>query len=85
MSIQLLLEDDDPFGPEELVLLVDAFENAVGDMGIDRASPIALAAAKRVVEVARQGERDPNRLCDEAIKALQMGNPRKDGEPRRWI
>ena len=73
MAIGSLLKDDDTFNVEELVLLVDAFENAVGDTGIDRATPIALAAAKRVVEVARQGERDPGRLCDEAVKALLAG------------
>jgi hypothetical protein len=72
MPIRLLLKDDDSFDLEEVVLLIDAFENAVGEMGIDREAPTALVAATRIVEIAKQGERDPSRLCDEAIKALQV-------------
>jgi hypothetical protein len=71
MTIQLLLKNDDSFDLEEVILLTDAFENAVSDMAIDREAPTALVAATRIVELAKQGERDPNRLCDEAVKALQ--------------
>jgi hypothetical protein len=71
MTIESLLKDDDSFDLEEVILLTDAFENAVSDMAIDREAPTALVAATRIVELARKGERDPNRLCDEAVNAIQ--------------
>jgi hypothetical protein len=73
MLTRLLFKDGHSFGPEELILLVDAFENAISDMRIDRDAPAALAVAKRIIEAAKQGERDPSRLCDGAIKAIQVG------------
>src|SRR5262245_57554984 len=69
--IRSLLSGNGSFGPEEVVLLVDAFENAISDMGVDRKAPAALVIAKRVVELAKQGERDPSRLCNGAIKTIQ--------------
>jgi hypothetical protein len=70
MSIRLLPQDNGSFGPGEVALLVDAFENAISDMGIDRDAPAALAVAKRIIEAAKQGERDPSRLCDEGARVV---------------
>ena len=73
MPIRSLLKDNDSFDLEETILLDDAFENAVGDMAIAREDPVALIAATRIIEAARQGERDPGRVCNVAVKALQAG------------
>jgi len=71
MPIRLLLKDNRSFDPEEVVLLVDAFENAISDMGVDRQAPAALAVARRVLQAAMHGERDPDRLCDEGSRPVQ--------------
>jgi len=82
---QLLHKDDHSFDPEELILLVDTFENAISDAGIDRESPTALAAARQIIEIAKQGERDPDRLRDEAIKVFQLAGQERPGHlERRW-
>ena len=70
MPMRLLLKDDHSFDPEEVILLVDAFENAVSDMAIAREAPAALAVAKRIFEAAIHGERDPSRLCDEGSRPV---------------
>jgi hypothetical protein len=37
----------------------------------DRTDPIAEIVAKRIIELAKDGERDPERLCDGALSLLR--------------
>ncbi|MGA7486062.1 MAG: hypothetical protein WBW74_03855 [Xanthobacteraceae bacterium] len=70
MPIRLLLKDDHSFGPEEIVLLTQAFEEALGQLGLsNRDDPATQTVAKRIIELAKQGERDPIRLRDGALKS----------------
>jgi hypothetical protein len=37
---------------------------------IDRNDPMALTVAKAVIQLAKEGERDPEKLCNAALKML---------------
>ena len=39
---------------------------------VDRTDPATMAVAKLIIEFAKEGERDPERLCALALKQLSM-------------
>ncbi len=78
MPIVPLLESDGSFDPEGTKILTAAFDTAWQML---KTSGNVLAAdyrsvstrdllAKRIIEAARQGERDPIRLVDDALSYL---------------
>jgi hypothetical protein len=51
--------------------LTAAFEAALSKLGlIDRTDPVTTTVATLIIEVAKTGERDPKKLCDDALKIL---------------
>jgi hypothetical protein len=72
MPINRLLQEVGSFGPNEVTLLVDAFEGGIGALGVDRNDPIAVALAKTIIALAQQGERDPVLLRERALKAVSQ-------------
>jgi hypothetical protein len=71
MPIRLLLANDHSFGPDDVAVLVTAFESALGALRLtDREDPATLMVAKTIIELAKHGERDPARLRDETVKRL---------------
>lgn len=67
----LALENNDWFGPEDIAGLTTAFEAALAKLGlVDRSDPTTVTLAKLIVELAKEGEREPERLCDSALKRL---------------
>ena len=46
----------------------------------DRTDPIVEIVAKEIIELAKDGERDPNRLCDGALNVLRKP-PGDAGQP----
>jgi hypothetical protein len=61
----------------EATVLIEAFEATVKALGIDRNNELArLVVAKHIVAFAKAGERDPVRLRDLAVKAIQQGQRR---------
>jgi hypothetical protein len=63
------------FGPDEIAVMTKAFEGALRALDlVDRTDPAADMVAKKVIELANLGERDPVRLCDRAVEALS-GRP----------
>jgi hypothetical protein len=59
------------FGPEDIEILSNAFEEAVRELRlVDRTDPATQLVAKRIIELAQQGERDPIRLRDMAVKGI---------------
>ena len=67
----LALENNDWFGPEDIAGLTTAFEAALAKLGlVDRCDPTTLTLAKLIIELAKAGEREPERLCDSALKRL---------------
>jgi hypothetical protein len=71
MPIIRLLERE-AFGPEDITVLVAAFEDALSTLGlVNRADPLTELVAKKIIECAQTGERDPIRLRDCALKSLR--------------
>ena len=71
MPIHLFLEHDHSFGPEDIAKMSAAFEAALGKLGlVDRSDPAMHEVAKLIIEFAKQGQRDPKRLCALALQRL---------------
>jgi len=71
MSIRILLGDDHSFGPAEIEILVAAYEGALARLQLTgREDPATRLVAKRIMYLAMDGERDPERLRDGAIRHL---------------
>ena len=67
----LALENNHWFGPEEIAGLTTAFEAALAKLGlVDRSDPTTLTLAKLIIELAKAGECEPERLCASALKRL---------------
>ena len=59
----LLVEEKTFFSPEDITALATAFEDTLHTLRLaDRNDPIVLMVAKKIIELARQGERNPERL-----------------------
>jgi len=59
------------FGPEEVKLLASAFEDTLRALRlVDRNDPMTTIVAKKIIELAQSGERDPIRLRDDVVKSL---------------
>jgi len=59
------------FGPKEIEVLSSAFEAALRELKlVDRSDPATELIAKRIIELAQQGERDPARLREGAVKGI---------------
>ena len=60
------------FGPEDIKVMSMAFEGALNALGLmDRVDPLNELVAKKIIEIAKTGERNPSRLRDRALKSLQ--------------
>jgi hypothetical protein len=71
VPIRLLLANDHSFGPDDIAVLVAAFESTLSALGLtDRTDPATMMVAKTIIELAKAGERDPVRLQNEAVKRL---------------
>ena len=71
VSIGAILENDHSFGPEDIANLTAAFEAALTKLGLtDRTDPLTTTVAKAIFQLAKDGERDPERLCASALKIL---------------
>ncbi|HTV27222.1 MAG TPA: hypothetical protein VMF32_05540 [Xanthobacteraceae bacterium] len=72
MAIYRLLQNA-VFGPEDVQRLSTAYENALRALELtDRSDPITQIIAKRIIEAAQTGMRDPATLCAIAIKDLRV-------------
>jgi hypothetical protein len=61
------------FGPDEITVLTTAFEDTLRALRLaDRADPVTEIIAKKIIELAQQGERDPVRLRERAIQFLSQ-------------
>lgn len=60
------------FGPEDIKIITAAFEDALRELKlVDRSDPLTEIVAKKMIEVAAQGERDPLRLKDRTLRAVR--------------
>ncbi len=61
-----------PFGPEAIATMTSAYADVCRTLGVpDRDHLRADAVAKKVIEFAQRGERDPIRLRESVLQALQ--------------
>jgi hypothetical protein len=61
------------FDPDVVRAMMAAFDKACAVLGlVDREDPLTESLAKTIVEQARTGERDPDKLCAMALQALEV-------------
>jgi hypothetical protein len=71
MTIFELLERED-FDPETIEMLVQCFKAVLADLHLRIQTPsITLLVARRTIEIAKTGERDPVRLRQLVLESLQ--------------
>lgn len=71
MPIRVLLQHDHSFAPDEVEALTAAFEDTLRRLRLaQREDPVTLTVARLILELAKQGERDPVRLREGALAAL---------------
>lgn len=73
MPIRALLDvEGAAFDPEDIKALTSAHEMVLNRLKVeDRKSAMAFLVAKTVVHIAKDGERDPQRLSERVIRVLQ--------------
>jgi hypothetical protein len=65
-------QEQEIFGPDTVEMLAAALEDARRQLGfVDRNDPAATMVAKKIIELARRGERDPIRLRDQAVQSFR--------------
>jgi hypothetical protein len=70
MPIYRLLRDH-AFGPDDLKIIGDAFEDALRTLRlVNRDDPATEIIARKIIELAKAGERDPARLRQAAVQSL---------------
>jgi hypothetical protein len=81
MPIRQLL-DSNAFNPEEVTMLSDVFEDTLRGLKlVDRSNPVTSLIAKKIIELARRGERDPARLRQAAVHAFSDAPERSETPP----
>lgn len=71
MPIVELLRKHGAFEPEEVALLGKAFDEVLQTLGlVDREDPLTAMVAKSLVEYAKAGVRDPDRLKALTVQAF---------------
>ena len=69
------------FSPEDVERLATAYENALHALRIvNRADPITVVIARRIIDAAQTGTCDSKELCALAIKDLQTPTIRSEEE-----
>ncbi len=73
MPIRALLDvDGAAFGPADIEAIAAAHEMVLTRLKVeDRKSAMAFLVAKTVVQIAKDGERDPQRLSERVFRVLQ--------------
>ena len=72
MPFHSLLKEIARFDQREIEALFEAFEAAAERLSLSqRDNPLRRLLASLIVECARSGERDPERLCTMVVAALQ--------------
>lgn len=68
-QILQFVRPDESLDPETLKILGEAYDRALASLH-DAGQPIIETIARRMLELASKGERDPERLCQGALSAL---------------
>lgn len=72
MAIHRLLQRS-AFGQEDIDRMAEAYEDALSALRVDnRSDPLAEKIARKIIEVAQTGERDPLQIRKRALKDLDL-------------
>jgi hypothetical protein len=81
MAIQRLLQNS-AFEPEQIAYIATAYEDALHELGlVNGTDPITEIIAKKIIEIAQTGERDPLKIRGRAIAELGVRPFTPDGHP----
>ncbi len=70
MAIYRLLQNSG-FDPESVTIMTTAYEAARERLGlVDRSDPLTELLARRIIDIARTGVRDPASLCDQVLQSI---------------
>ena len=76
MPIRILLEDDLAYTPEDAKVLISVFEDPLKTLGlVDRDDPATLLVAQKVMEAAKSGQRNPERLRSCVLASFSGATP----------
>lgn len=70
MAVYRLLQKE-AFGPAEITLITTAYEKALVGLKLERTDARTEPLAKRIIEIAQTGVRDPAKICELAIKGIE--------------
>jgi hypothetical protein len=74
MEVLTILQNVIAFSPEDITVLVSAFESALDQIGlVNREDPLTLMVAKQIIAAAKEGVRDPQNLTATALAAFGLG------------
>jgi hypothetical protein len=59
------------FDPEVIALLIQAYQVAVTRVGEGQPLPVLETLAKRIIEIAARGERDPQKMTEYAVRGVE--------------
>ena len=60
------------FGPEDIANLITGFESALAKLGLtDRNDPATTQVAKLIIQLAKDGQRDPAGLAERATAIVR--------------
>jgi hypothetical protein len=72
MPIRRFLEPGAKFDPDDLTIMSEAFEAALRRLGpAGKAAKTREVLARRIIAVARRGERDREKMCTQALAATR--------------
>jgi hypothetical protein len=72
VAIYRLLQEA-AFEPEDIERLAAAYEEALRRLQlIDRGDPVTEIVARRIIDIARTGMKEPHEICDRAIEQLGL-------------
>jgi len=74
MPLRRFLDNAAAFQPTDLELMTAAFSMALQKLGLSvRDDPITELVGRNIIRAAMRGERDPAKLCEAALAALDEG------------
>ena len=77
MAANIPLIREAAFAPEVIQVMVDAWEKACSQLpDKGKSDHVKELLAKQIIELARSGERDVGRLCQQALKATGFDRQR---------
>jgi hypothetical protein len=76
VPIREMLKRQEFLEPKETAVLCEVFEDVLKTLGIvDRQDILTTLIARKLVELARAGERDPSRLKQKTLRAFEGRKP----------